>query len=39
LRLEEEDKIDDIVVDVVTGAMSQSALEKWLKARIFKSEI
>jgi hypothetical protein len=34
-----EDKIDDVVVDVVTGDMPQSALETWFKARISKVDV
>ncbi|WP_299740203.1 type II toxin-antitoxin system death-on-curing family toxin [uncultured Roseobacter sp.] len=34
LTLRAEDRIDDVVVDVVTGVMSQADLEKWFKARL-----
>ncbi|MEM9584053.1 MAG: hypothetical protein AAGA08_13150 [Pseudomonadota bacterium] len=34
LTLLDEDRLDDIVVDVVTGDMSQAELAAWFKARI-----
>ena len=34
LTLLEDDRLDDIVVDVVTGDMTQDALAAWFKARI-----
>ncbi|WP_299209803.1 hypothetical protein [uncultured Tateyamaria sp.] len=36
LAIHAGDRIDDVVVDVVTGAMSQSALETWFCARLSK---
>lgn len=37
LALGADDKIDDLVVDVVTGVMSQVELEDWFKARLSKA--
>ncbi|WP_299831671.1 type II toxin-antitoxin system death-on-curing family toxin [uncultured Roseobacter sp.] len=34
LAVKAEDRIDDVVVDVVTGAMPQEALEDWFRARL-----
>ncbi|WP_299681017.1 type II toxin-antitoxin system death-on-curing family toxin [uncultured Roseobacter sp.] len=34
LALHPGDRIDDVVVDVVTGDMSQDALEDWFRARL-----
>lgn len=36
LTLRDDDRLDDIVVDVVTGDMSQDELSQWFKARISK---
>ena len=36
-ELSDTDRIDDVVVDVVTGAMTQEALASWFKARIAKA--
>ncbi|WP_299548402.1 Fic family protein [uncultured Tateyamaria sp.] len=36
LAIHAGDRIDDVVVDVVTGAMSQTALETWFRARLSK---
>ncbi|WP_268244663.1 type II toxin-antitoxin system death-on-curing family toxin [Tateyamaria omphalii] len=38
LAIHAGDRIDDVVVDVVTGVMSQSALEAWFRARLSKLE-
>lgn len=32
------DRIDDVVVDVVTGAMPQAALEEWFRTRLSRLE-
>lgn len=37
LTLRPEDRIDDVVVDVVTGAMSQDALESWFRSRLSRT--
>ena len=34
LTLRHADRLDDVVVDVVTGAMSQNTLEAWFKTRL-----
>ncbi|MGZ2259892.1 hypothetical protein [Roseobacter sp. A03A-229] len=36
LAIHTGDRIDDVVVDVVTGDMSQDALEDWFRARLSK---
>ncbi|WP_366869520.1 type II toxin-antitoxin system death-on-curing family toxin [uncultured Roseobacter sp.] len=36
LAVQADDRIDDVVVDVVTGAMPQEALEDWFRARLSK---
>ena len=36
LRLSDSDRIDDVVVDVVEGAMSEAALVEWFKARLVR---
>lgn len=36
LAVKTGDRIDDVVVDVVTGALSQDALEEWFRARLSK---
>ena len=34
LRLSEADRIDDVVVDVVEGAMTEAELVNWFRARL-----
>ncbi|NND17329.1 MAG: type II toxin-antitoxin system death-on-curing family toxin [Silicimonas sp.] len=38
LDLFEDDRLDDVVVDVVIGAMSQDELEHWFRVRISKEK-
>ena len=38
LELRDEDRLDDVVVDVVTGTMSEAELAIWFKDRIAKEK-
>ena len=37
LAMRDDDRLDDLVVDVVTGVLTQAELEVWFKSRLSKT--